>query len=161
MNASLASLTGLASIAMIASAAHAKTLDIVFVPDDATAPPLVVVIDDATAATPTSKSHRALSWAIPGHASGIFSDDSGKAPILSQLPSVPKGAQLSDKSGAVSLILEDAGDWQIPYAKVQPPKNTPALPLPTATSLRLVVDPSADPLVSPAVLYGSTARVSG
>jgi hypothetical protein len=129
----------------------ARVLDVVFVPDAANAPPVVVVVDD--------DEHRTISWAVAGGGAGTLADDGPRADLL-PLPSLPKGASLVERAGTLSLTIDDAGAWQDAY-RALPLSKVPALPVATATALRLVVDPAGTDGAPAAILYGSDVRVTG
>lgn len=151
----------LAALALAPSLA-ARTLDVVFVPDAAGAPPLVIVLDDGGG-------KRTLTWLFADEASGVVVDDA-TAHDLFELPSAPKGSSVSDRDGLLSITVDDAGSWQ-DALRALPSSKVPALPLPGSTSLRLVVDPSSvDPAAASAtgnpggaaaVLYGADVKLAG
>jgi hypothetical protein len=133
-----------------------KTLDVVFVPD---AGPIVVVSIDDTA-------KRTITWAVVGGTAGAISDDPQRAPP-SPWPQAPKGAQVIDRGGSLSIVIDDAGAWQDAFAtpapalpKSKPPPSPAKLPVPGPTSMRLAIDPSSgDPAA--ATLSGATVSIAG
>ncbi len=133
------------------------SLDVVFVPDAPTAPLVFIAVEDTGV-------HRALVWALAAPVAGgsargagaLADDQQGRG--FSTLPAAPRGATVLDRGGAVSITIDDAGDWAEPLQAL--PHGGEGLPLPGPRALRLVVDPAAGS-PAPAVLYGAGVRLPG
>ena len=108
--------------------------DVVFIPDAAEAPIVVISVENA-------QEHRTLAFAVNGLSSGAIADEDGTAGLLS-MPTAPRGSVLSEKNGTISVVIDDAGPWQDSLKAV--PSKLPAMAVPGDTSLRIVVDGAVD-----------------
>jgi hypothetical protein len=140
-------------------AAAPSTVDMVFLPDAADAPSLVVSIGNVGP-------RRAVSWALvappggPGTTMAGDHRDQGDAPGLLSLPRAPRGAGLVEKDGAISAAVDDAGAWEDAWHSLAPSGAGP-LPIAGPRAFRLVIHGTVDGGPAQAILYGNKVRIPG
>lgn len=152
------------ALALATLAPAVQSIDVVFLADSPDAPALVVTMEN-------SGTRRALAWALvppplvtaEGSRStygGALTDQAG-APGYLTLPHAPRGGGLTERDGALSITVDDAGAWEESWQKLAASKGVAPLPVPGPRAFRLVVHGGVDGGPAPAVLYGNTLRIAG
>jgi hypothetical protein len=129
------------------------TLDVVFLPDAAEQPAVVVVVEQDGA-------KRSISWAVltTPSISGALEDNKGAARSLLPLPQAPSGASLVENGGALVITVDDAGAWQDKFVAASTKGR--GLPVAGATSMRLVISGAAEGATD-AEIVGARLRAPG
>ncbi len=139
----------------VAVAGAGASIDVVFLPDDAAAPPLVVRVSQQGA-------QRTVAWVVASTqpASGARSDAKGARRSLLALPGAPTGAALADDGATLVVTIDDAGDWARRYPDKSGRARVAGVSVSGERALRLVV-PALGAPAGPATLVGARVRVSG
>lgn len=143
----------LALVSVVAGANPA--IDVVFLPDDAELPPLVVRVSQQGAA-------RTVAWVVAAGqpASGVRADAKGAPRSLLALPQAPAGAALADDGVNLVVTIDDAGDWTRRYPSKLGRTRIAGVSVAGERALRVVVPAMGAP-AGPAALVGAQVRVAG
>ncbi len=130
-------------------------VDVVFLPDDADAPPLVVRVSQQGAT-------RTVAWVVASEqpARGVRSDQKGAPRSLLALPQPPAGAALADDGANLVLTIDDAGDWARRYQGKNGRTRVAGVAVAGERTLRLLA-PALGAPAGAAVLVGAQVRIAG
>lgn len=164
-----------ASASAHASAGVPHGVDVVFLPEVADAPSVVITLENhgasrslafallGTGGTGGTGGGTGSGMGTPSHGTLVDDDGVGRRGLgIASLPLAPRGAGLIERDGALSFTIDDAGAWETTWAHVVPSKTAGgALPVPGPKGLRLVVHGTVDGGPASAVLYGNKLKIAG